>query len=155
MSCDAPPTTCQNCRFSRPWPTKALTAKIKARPTQYASLKSLQCITTAVESIGEVGLGPKPNHELSVCSCGGCVNILQTSISSSLYTRTCTHRPISTPAVQNEPVLSFAPGSEERKSVIQVRAVPRGNLVPGSLNTPGESLGTRGYPLVFHLHKCL
>ena len=69
---------------------KALTVKIKARLTQYASLKSLQYITTALERIGEVGLGPKANYKLSMCSCGGCVNILKTSISSSLYTRTCT-----------------------------------------------------------------
>ena len=114
----------------RPWP-KALTVKIKARLTQYASLKNIQYITTALERVGEVGLGPKANYKLSMCSCGGCVNILKTSISSSLYTRTCTHRPISAPAAQNEPVLSFAPGSEERKSVIQVMAVPRGNKGPG------------------------
>ena len=90
------------------------------------------------------------NRELSVSSRRG-VSILPTPISS---THACTHRPISTPAVQNEPVLSFAPGSEERRNVIQVMAVPRGSLVSKALYLTAWERGyIKGDSLAFHLHK--
>ena len=75
-------------------------------------------------------------------------------INAHVFHHACTHRPISTPAVQNEPVLSFAPGSEERRSVIQVMAVPRGNLVSKALYLTAWERGyIKGDSLAFHLHK--
>ena len=96
---------------------------VHTRLTCYASFESLQFTATAVERVSQVRPCIMPQY--SAVSCGGCVtcrscvpNWLANSF-HMIHTH-ATHRPISTPAIQNEPVLSFAPGSEERRRVTQV-----------------------------------